>query len=94
MGYVYVFNPEHPHSSKQGYIAFHRVKMEKYIGRMLIPEEVVHHTNLVKDDNRINNLELLPNENSHAFLHTQIGDRKRERELTKSKWKKRHGLNV
>jgi len=57
LGYVLVYSPDHPRANKK-YVFEHILKMEEKIGRFLVRGETVHHRNGIKNDNRIENLEL------------------------------------
>lgn len=71
-GYVAVYFPQHPKCDKTGYVKEHRIIVEIFIGRLLTDEEVVHHINEVKSDNRISNLMLFPTNSAHIKFHLKI----------------------
>jgi hypothetical protein len=57
-GYAVLRRPGHPNANTLGNIREHVYVMSEFLGRPLIPGENVHHKNGVKDDNRLENLEL------------------------------------
>lgn len=61
----------HPNSNKRGYVSEHRLVMENHLKRYLSKDEVIHHINGVKDDNRIENLELVYNNALHVKEHNK-----------------------
>jgi len=74
-GYVYIFIKEsHPlftMAQKDGArysIAEHRLVMAKALNRCLQSWEIVHHINGIKNDNRIENLELVSQRRDHLSL--------------------------
>lgn len=80
-GYISVYVPDHPAASKDGYVMEHILVMEQFIGRRLKNEEVVHHVNKIRDDNRIENLRLMTR-GEHARMHNLERHRKRREAMT------------
>lgn len=64
-GYRMIWMPGHHLAGKLGYVPEHRLVMENHIGRPLKKEEIVHHCNRVRDDNRIENLRLFSDNGEH-----------------------------
>ena len=68
-GYILLCRPKHPYCQSHGYFLEHRLVMEKHLGRYLHPKEVVQHLNGNKQDNGIENLELIKNQSEHMKHH-------------------------
>jgi len=68
-GYHYCrTKPPHPKRNSNGLYPFHRVLMENRLGRLLREGEVVHHRNGDPTDDRVENLEVLGNDD-HSRMH-------------------------
>jgi hypothetical protein len=57
-GYIILYKKGHPNSNKNDCIQEHTYVMSNYLNRPLMDRESVHHKNGIRDDNRIENLEL------------------------------------
>jgi hypothetical protein len=78
-GYILVLMPG---PGRSRYVFEHRLVMEHSLGRKLRRDEVVHHKNGDKTDNRIRNLELMSN-GQHTRLHAS------RNEVGFGRWKRR-----
>ena len=68
-GYILIYSPNHPNYDSRKYVLEHRLITEKCLGRYLTKEEVIHHINGIKDDNRPKNLYLFESTSEHTKFH-------------------------
>ena len=75
-GYVYRYAPDHPRASAgpgKIYVFEHILTAEKKLGRLLKPDERVHHRNEYKDQNHPENLQVFENNADHTRHHWKAG---------------------
>lgn len=91
-GYVWIYKPDHKYSkTRKGWIFEHREVVEDFIKRALKSGECVHHINMKKKDNRIENLMIFKNNSEHQKFHVKIrqfGMTNPIRKQIENRWKK------
>jgi len=94
MGYVLVYiDPSDPlhvmTRTGKNYAFEHRIVMAKHLGRPLMPYELVHHKNGVRNDNRLENLEIYSrSEHNEVHRYCRGCPIKNELRIIKAKLKK------
>jgi len=71
-GYVRVLMPKHPRADSKGYVARACLIAEKTLGRYLYPEEIAHHKNEIRDDDRPENIEVKESRSAHTKYHRNL----------------------
>ncbi len=76
-GYILKLHKNHPSGLKKPYLREHRLVLEAHLGRTLNKDEIVHHLNGDKTDNRVENLQIVTR-SEHIRIHRQ--------ELYEARW--------
>lgn len=74
-GYIELLMPTHPRARANGYVYEHIVVAGQSVGRTLREDEVVHHKNGIKHDNRPENLAVMTR-GQHTAHHARSATRR------------------
>jgi hypothetical protein len=78
-GYIKRYAPDHPWPRKGGYVREHVRIMELHIGRRIEKGEAVHHKDHNRQNNSLENLELVKH-GDHSSLHRHEDMHRRRRD--------------
>jgi len=68
-GRIYLYNPNHPLATYDGYVRRYRLVAEKCLNRYLTRQEVIHHIDKNPLNDKPENLYLFPNNGEHTVYH-------------------------
>jgi len=71
-GYLNIYKPDHPRSSKAGYVKGHILIAEKILGKFLPEGVVVHHHDKNPSNNDPSNLIICEDQTYHQLLHKRM----------------------
>lgn len=89
-GYLRIWEPTHP-AANQGRVLEHRWVMEQAIGRVLATDEHVHHLNGVKDDNRLDNLQVMDAQDHRLLTAAELKQQRQEAADELAEYRRRYG---
>lgn len=72
--HIMIKKSDHPRGGRHGHVYEHILIMEEKLGRAIGGEERVHHIDMVKNNNAIENLVLCKNNREHHLVHGSIND--------------------
>src|SRR4051812_12723836 len=83
--YIFELCPDHPKANPFGFVAQHRLVVERRLGRYLLSSEHIHHRDEIKTNNDPDNLQVMTR-SDHMRLHRAEKYKKAhgDRELTES----------
>lgn len=64
--------PDHPRAGNNGYVREHILVMEKHLGRYITKDEHVHHIDMDKFNNSLENLHLFSSQSDHFISHGSL----------------------
>lgn len=68
-GYIMRLVTEHPHANHRGYVAEHRLIIEKHLKRFLDHKELIHHIDRNRENNTVENLKVTTNQEHYLKEH-------------------------
>ena len=71
-GYIAYYYPEHPRAYDNGCVYEHILVAEQILGRLLKPEECVHHIDYNKTNNNPDNLMIFKTNSDHMAYHNGV----------------------
>lgn len=91
-GYIQIYKPDHPRAVRK-YVLEHVLVLEEQLGRYLLSNEIGHHLNGIKSDNRPKNLVAIPKGRHSTHTLVEICQ-KRIKELEAELSQQKFGLGV